>query len=142
MFAKNDKFLETARVLADVFFLLELILCFTLAIVYTVLLKNALFLLILPFGAFLAWVIWIFVRVWLSLCCDVKFIRNKIYGKSNNNIKEFLDKEYMLKGRYGNSEQQPDHNEREVERLNHLLDSGAISQEEYNREIMKLLDGQ
>lgn len=140
MFTKNDRFLKTARVLADVSFVLGLIVSFTLGIVYTVVLKNALFLLILPGGAFFSWTVWIFVWLWLSLCCDVKFIRNKLYGNSNNNLKELFDEEYKVKGRHGNSEREPDYLAKEVERLNRLFDSGAISQEEYNREIMKLLN--
>ena len=61
MFTKNDRFFKTARVLADVSFVLGLIVSFTLGIVYTVVLKNALFLLILPGGAFFSWTVWIFV---------------------------------------------------------------------------------
>lgn len=140
MFVKNDKFLKIAKVLTDVLFVLELIASFTCSIVYAIGLKNGLFLLIFPSGAFACWVWWIFVRLWLSLCSDVKFIRNRLYGNSNNNLKEFLDEEYKLKGRYVNSAWEPEYTAKEVERLNSLLDSGAISEEEYNREIRKLLD--
>lgn len=136
MFSKYDKFLKIARILVDVFFVVNLIASFTLSIVYAVVDENALYILIFPCGAFLSWVIWIFERVWISFFCDVKFIRNKIYGKSNDDLKEFLSEDDSRKG----SGSLSDVKAMQVKHLNRLLESGAISEEDYNREMRKLLD--
>lgn len=142
MFSKNDYFLKIAKILVDVLFVIELIASLLFAIIYAVTLKNALFLLILPGGTISSWVIWIFARLWISFFCDVKLIRNKVYGKSNNNLQEFLGEDYSMKRRSSSLDYSSVSNEKEmqIKRLNRLLESGAISESDYNREIRKLLD--
>lgn len=71
--------------------------------------------------------------------------REDIDEETQARAKELLKKEEQQihddnKPKCGDSRRSSDCNESEVKRLNRLLDSGAISQEEYHSEIMKLFD--
>ena len=76
---------------------------------------------------------------------DITENRGDIDEETQARAKELLEKEeqqshddYKPKG--GDLRRAADCSESEIKRLNRLLDSGAISKEEYHSEIMKLLD--
>ena len=143
MFFKSDRPVKIVSILVNVLFVIEFIASFLLCIIYTIVNKDALYLLIFPVGAFASWVVWIWARLYISLCCDIKLIRNKLYNSSNQNLAKVFDENYILlkcKDNYSEYSTVSNETANRVEHLNRLLDAGAISKEEYNKEIKKLLD--
>ena len=116
-------------------------------------------------GPFLCWLAWVFDRVLLAACCDIKLIRNKLYGVGNENLDVFLKTKtertapaypqggYTGADTYRPAAQAPagsgeegkplsmEERTQKLLRLKKLLDAGAITQEEFDREKAKLLNG-
>ena len=135
-------------------------------------------------GPFLCWLAWVFDRVLLAACCDIKLIRNKLYGVGNKGLDVFLKTKeqrayagvqtksspntytFSAGGRYSDEyayrpapQQDKTSDVQEVSsgeegkplsmeertqkllRLKKLLDAGAITQEEFDRQKAKLLNG-
>lgn len=127
-------------------------------------------------GPFLCWLAWVFDRVLLAACCDIKLIRNKLYGVGNEDLDVFLKTKaeytapaYPQGGHYadaapaptpsatgnfnrpaaqapagGGEEGKPlsmEERTKKLLRLKKLLDAGAITQEEFDRQKAKLLNG-
>lgn len=89
MFKKNDEALLLARTLILVALVSlavsSVITGFVLA--FTV---SAVLILITFAGLFLCFLLWVFTSLYLSYLCDIKLIRNKLYGESNDGLKDFL----------------------------------------------------
>ncbi len=141
MFEKNDKQLLIVRTILNVVTWIFIILGVVLGIVLSALEMLEIGLPLLFFIPFLSWVMWVFVRLHLSHLCDIKMIRNKIYGVDNDNLKVFLEEkantgfqeeEYIANNNISSNTEQ-------ILRLKRLLDGGAITQEEFDREKEKLL---
>ena len=96
MFDKSDKVLLTFRVLAMVFiivvFLCGIVGGIILCISEQSLVIGILVLVIMPF---LCWFMWLFNRLVVSYLCDIKLIRNKLYGLDNDKLSNiFAPTEY------------------------------------------------
>ncbi len=90
MFEVNDKFLRTARVILNIWVWGGAIVCVIGGIVLSAVGMLAAGLPILFAGPFVCWVSWVFGRMHLSHLCDVKLIRNKLYGIGNEDLDVFL----------------------------------------------------
>lgn len=116
-------------------------------------------------GPFLCWLAWVFDRVLLAACCDIKLIRNKLYGVGNENLDIFLkddgdadaapaptpsatgnfNRPAAAQAPAGSGEEgkplSMEERTQKLLRLKKLLDAGAITQEEFDRQKAKLLNG-
>lgn len=96
MFDKSDKALLTFRVLAKVF----IIVVFLCGIVGGIILCTGeqslvIGILVLVIMPFLCWFMWLFNRLVVSYLCDIKLIRNKLYGLDNDKLSNiFAPTEY------------------------------------------------
>lgn len=137
MFEKNDKSLLWMRVITNVLIFIIAAASVLSGIILSITLKNAMFLFIAVGGIFLSFFAWVVVRLFLSYLCDIKLIRNKLYGIENSNLKVFLG---------GDNSHSPvllantvrTRQEKERERLKSLLDAGVITEKEYQQEIDRL----
>ena len=143
MFEKNDKPLFIVRILLIV---MCLIIAIGSVITFIVLCcvdggENIVIGLIPLFcGPLVAWLMWIFGQLSLNMMCDIKLIRNKLYGESNRPIAPFFtDSEY--------TEPQPQDADAgklsalvsELKALKALADDGTITQEEFEKVKAKYL---
>ena len=75
-------------------------------------------------------------RLYLSFLCDVKLIRNKLYGVDNDGLDIFIssaDKfEKTEEGYYDKSEH--------LKQLKMLLDAGVLTQEEYDKKKEEVIN--
>ena len=115
-------------------------------------------------GPFLCWLAWVFDRVLLAACCDIKLIRNKLYGVGNENLDIFLKDDgdadaapaptpaatghlnrppaaQAPRNAGGSAPLPAEERTQKLLRLKKLLDAGAITQEEFDRQKAKLLNG-
>ena len=154
MFQKNDSALLTARSIVLVVITLLAVGSFVAGIVLSIVAESALFVLIILGGWFFCWLLWVFARLYLSYLCDIKLIRNKLYGVSNENLAVFLVGKddvatYVSNTATENSTEtapEVDENGKNVEEIDKklralkiLLDSGAITQEEYDKKKKTIL---
>lgn len=145
MFEKNDKPLFTFRTIIKVLLIIFVIAGIVLGLFFWIYYENLLLGLIFLLGIpFLSWLMWIVEGLFITYLCDIKLVRNKLYGVSNDNLKVFLEEQAAADF---SRTQQPasaanDSSENETEqlfRLKRLLDNGAITQEEFDREKKKYL---
>lgn len=164
MFEVNDKFLRTVRVILNVWVWGGAIACVICGIVLSALGMIEVGLPILFVGPFACWLMWVFGRLYLSYLCDIKLIRNKLYGEGNENLEIFLKEDGNANtapaptpsatGNFnrpaaqapasGGEEGKPlsmEERTQKLLRLKKLLDAGAITQEEFDGEKAKLLNG-
>lgn len=165
MFEVNDKFLRTVRVILNVWVWVGAIACVICGIVLSALGMIEMGLPILFVGPFACWLMWVFGRLYLSYLCDIKLIRNKLYGVGNENLDIFLkddgdadaapaptpsatgnfNRPAAAQAPAGSGEEgKPLSMEKRTQkllRLKKLLDAGAITQEEFDRQKAKLLNG-
>ena len=155
MFDKNDKQLKIVRkitfICAIIFAVLGviagIILCATEDASGTNLIAGILLIVLVPF---LSWLAWVYASLLLTFLCDVKLMRNKMYGLDNDNLSEFISspsraENYPSAQPAGApSEQAPSSSASDsyemLLRLKKLYDSGALSQEEYEQKKRELLD--
>lgn len=141
MFEKNDKQLLTVRIILNVVTAILVAGGVIAGIVLSALGMLDIGLPILFVVPFISWLMWVFVRLHLSHLCDIKLIRNKLYDVENDNLKVFLEEkantEFQKAEDMANNN--PSNNTEQLLRLKRLLDSGAITQEEFDREKKKLL---
>lgn len=140
MFEKNDKPLLTARTIVNVTVGILAVLCFVGGIILAVA-DSAVWLLLAFLGTFFIWLGWVFIRLYLSYLCDIKLIRNKLYGVDNDRLAAFIENQEEERA---NSATESGNTVYSVAadkllQLKRLLDSGAITQEEFDREKEKLL---
>lgn len=164
MFEVNDKFLRTVRVILNVWVWVGAIACVICGIVLSALGMIEMGLPILFVGPFACWVSWVFGRLYLSHLCDIKLIRNKLYGVGNENLDIFLKDDGdadaapaptpSATGNFNRPAAQApagsgeegkplsmEERTQKLLRLKKLLDAGAITQEEFDRQKAKLLNG-
>ena len=136
MFERNDKYLLWVRIIYNV----VLIICAVAFVVAGIILAMAepLYLLLSFGGLFVCWLGWVFISLYLSYLCDIKLIRNKLYGQSNDNLSVFLAKKEGAP-RAGSAGGDRANKTEQLLRLKKLLDDGTITQEEFEREKQRLL---
>ena len=146
MFDKNDKQLKTVRTIRLVCAIIFAVLGVIGGIIVCVgggILLGILLLLLTPF---LSWLAWVFGSLILTFLCDVKLIRNKLYGLDNGNLSEFITQESAAPAQPVRTEpagQKPLSGSDGYEnllKLKKLYDSGALSQEEYEKMKREFLD--
>ena len=145
------------RTVINVVAIVFAVLCLVGAIILAVE-ENALYILVGVAGVFLSWLMWIVSYLCLTFLCDVKLIRNKLYGEDNSALAKFIE-DAPLKPSYGVPDygsvpQQPPVNQpteqaqggldakkiEALKELKKLYDSGAIDEEQYNIEKNKILN--
>lgn len=100
MFEKNDRALLTVRKILIVIICIFAVLSLAEGIILTINYKNGAYFFLTFAGWFLCWLVWIFARLYLSYLCDIKLIRNKLYGEDNDALDVFLkSKGYKSRGR-------------------------------------------
>lgn len=139
MFERNDKALLTTRKIVMVIIGIFAVAFFVMGIVLAVLVHGALFLTAF-LGWFLCWLCWVWARLYMSYLCDIKLIRNKLYGESNEGLEVFLK---AREERSNSPEMQAKQAETEAElqHLQQLLSSGVITTEEYEKRKRELTEG-
>ena len=139
MFERNDKQLLTVRIITNVVTWILAIAGIIAGIVLSALGMLAIGLPILFVVPFLSWLMWVYIRLHLSHLCDIKLIRNKLYGVDNDCLKIFLEEKANTE--FQKTEQQnrivskntTDKTEYLLQ-LKQLLDSEVITQEEFDKE--------
>lgn len=140
MFELNDKALLTTRKIAMVVIGIFAVLSLVFGIVMAVAADWWWFFITFALW-FLCWLAWVVVRLHLSYLCDIKLVRNRLYGESNEGLEMFL------KAREERSTS-PEIQERkkavgdELEHLQQLLNSGVITEEEYKKRESELTKGE
>ena len=135
MFKKNDKLLPAAPIIADITAITAAILIIVLNIIFCVNI-SLIYLIYLFAGLLFTFVIWYFCTLFINLLADVKFIRNGIYDEPNDELKSFFSTD--KNSNYINTKDDIITNK--LINIKKLLDSGIITQEEYEekkREIME-----
>ena len=138
MFEKNDKQLLTVRIILNVVTAVLAAGGIIAGMVLSALDMLDIGLPILFVVPFISWLMWVFVRLHLSHLCDIKLIRNKLYGVENDNLKVFLEEKQTPEDIEAQKEQVAQKAEK-IARLQSLRDSGVITEEEYQREKEKIL---
>lgn len=165
MFKKNDRYLQTANTIVDIFLIIAIIACVILGILLlsagSPILRTILVCFILC--PFFAWVLWILIKVYLTHVLDVKMIRDKLYRMQNTNAaaslpydettdieaekqreEELKMREQQLKNleqiyRDGKTDDPSFRKSMELNRLKIMLEQGFIDQETYQEKIDELL---
>ena len=165
MFKKNDRYLQTANTIVDIFLIIAITACVILGILLlsagSPILRTILVCFILC--SFFAWVLWILIKVYLTHVLDVKIIRDKLYSKQNGNDTAFLPydettdieaekkreeelkmRKQQLKNleqiyRDGKTDDPYFRKSMELNRLKIMLEQGFIDQETYQEKIDELL---
>lgn len=138
MFEKNDKQLLTVRIITNVVTWIFAIAGIVVGIVLSALEMLEIGLPILFVVPFLCWLMWVYVRLHLSHLCDIKLIRNKLYGVDNENLKVFLEAK-LTEEEMQEQKRVETQNAEKIARLKSLRDSGVITEEEFQQEREKLL---
>ena len=138
MFERNDKQLLTVRIITNVVAWIFAVAGIIAGIVLSALgmLESGLpILFVVPF---LSWLMWVYVRLHLSHLCDIKLIRNKLYGVDNDNLKVFLEEKFT-KRELQEIELIKTQKIEKMAKLKALRDSGVLTEKEYQNEINKIL---
>lgn len=138
MFERNDKQLLIVRILLNVVTWIFVLAGIVVGIVLSALGMLEIGLPILFVVPFLCWLMWVYVRLHLSYLCDVKLIRNKLYGVDNDNLKVFLE-EKLSEEEIEELKRVEMQNMEKLIRLKSLRDSGVITEEEFQQEKEKIL---
>ena len=138
MFEKNDKQLLTVRILLNIVTCIFVLAGIISGIILSTSGSVSIGLILMFLVPFFSWLMWVAARLYLTYLCDIKLIRNKLYGVDNDNLKVFLEEKTEIYKQPSQKNSSTDRTE-ELLRLKRLLDSGAITQEEFDREKEKLL---
>lgn len=138
MFERNDKQLLTVRIITNVVTWILAIAGIIAGIVLSALGMLAIGLPILFVVPFLSWLMWVYIRLHLSHLCDIKLIRNKLYGVDNENLKVFLEAK-LTEEEMQEQKRVETQNAEKIARLKSLRDSGVITEEEFQQEKEKIL---
>ena len=139
MFERNDKALLTTRIIVMVTIGIFAVLSLALGIALAVVIEGVYFLFSFA-GWFLCWLLWVIARLYMSYLCDVKLIRNKLYGESNAGLEVFLKAKEERSNSIEAKKKQTDIEE-ELKHLQQLLSSGVITTEEYEKRKSELTEG-
>ena len=140
MFSRLDKFLKIAKKIVDITALVMVIAGFIAMIVLFSTLRSYytwVGFVVFAGSALVAGSIWFLGNLGISKMVDVKLIRNKLYGLDNTDLSMFLEKK-LTKEELAAAEQKSKLIAEKKARYKNLLNSGVISQEEYDNEIAKL----
>ena len=135
MFDNNDRFLKIASTFLKIaiwFLAIGGVLAFFIMLIIDEDLAGVGFA-IMAISCIFAIVLWVFGNLYLSLICDIKLIRNKLYNTNNFNTDIFLSTEDKYKIQSGIKQK-----EEKIKRYKELLEKNLISKEEYDAEIAKL----
>lgn len=138
MFERNDKQLLTVRILLNIVTWIFVLAGIISGIILLVNDSIALGLVMLFLVPFLSWLMWVVARLYLTYLCDIKLIRNKLYGIENENLSVFLSAKTETHEQTSQQNSSTDKTQALL-RLKKLLDGGAITQEEFDREKEKYL---
>ena len=138
MFERNDKQLLTVRIITNVVTWILAIVGIIVGIILSALEMLEIGLPILFVVPFLCWLMWVYIRLHLSHLCDIKLIRNKLYGVDNDNLKVFLE-EKLSEEEIEELKRVEMQNTEKLIRLKSLRDSGVITEEEFQQEKEKIL---
>ena len=134
MFEKNDRALLTARIIIMVAIGILAVGSLAMGIALAVVFEAGVMFLTAFAGWFLCWLTWVFARLYLSYLCDIKLIRNKLYGECNEELEVFLK---TIK------EQEDEEKQAEIEEaklaLEELKENDMITEEEYEEQKKELL---
>lgn len=168
MFKKNDRYLQTANTIVDIFLIIAIIACVimgigSLSVSNSIWLSCRSVLVCFILGPLFAWVLWILIKVYLTHVLDVKMIRDKLYRMQNTNAaaslpydettdieaekkreEELKMREQQLKNleqiyRDGKTDDPYFRKSMELNRLKIMLEQGFIDQETYQEKIDELL---
>ena len=143
MFEKNDKALLIARGII-LFVICFLAIAFLVGgIVLAVIINGAFFLVSFAGIIFLCLPIWVFSQLYLSYLCDIKLIRNKLYGVSNTNLEPFLVSSFNddnTRKEIVEMLRKEAETKAELQHLQQLLSSGIITTEEYENRKKELTE--
>ena len=153
MFDNNDKSLLSVRTVVNVvtgillaLFVIGGIVCIVIGADKEETLMIVVGILCVLVGALISWLFWVFMRLILSFLCDVKLIRNKLYGNSNDGLNVFIvgaQKSAYEESNTAQPRSKPNNGESDkmklLRDLKGLYDSGAIDEEEYTRAKNDLL---
>lgn len=90
MFEKNDRVLLVARIIISFAIFIFAVASLVLGIVLSVVMESGALFLVAFAGWFICLLMSVFSKLLLSYFCDIKLIRNKLYGESNEKLKVFL----------------------------------------------------
>ena len=140
MFSRLDKFLKIAKKIVDITALVMVIVGFiAMIILFSTLSSYYTWVGFVVFAgsALVAGTIWFLGNLGISKMVDVKLIRNKLYGLDNTDLSMFLEKK-LTKEQLAEAERKSKLIAEKKARYKNLLNSGVITQEEYDNEIAKL----
>lgn len=133
MFERNDKALRIAHTLFKICLWIFLIMCLIVGIVGSIVFENGWYVLISLCGLLVCFIGWIVHMLVYSFLCDVKLIRNKLYGESNEGLDDFLKtyKERVVE--LEEREKKEEEKEAELAHLYQLMEQGIITEDEYKK---------
>ena len=136
MFKKNDRYLKIARIVNTVLLFVNICACIIAGgICIYLAFRSKLWLFLLYavlwifFGTIISWIVWLFVRLYLSHLYDVKMIRNKLYEIDNSDLQIFTKGYEPFETLW----------DRKSFRLKIMLKNGHFDQETYQEKIDELL---
>lgn len=138
MFERNDKQLLIVRILVNVGTWIGVIGGIIVGIVLSAIGLIEVGLPILFGLPVLSWIMWMYARLRLCYLCDIKLIRNKLYGVDNDNLKVFLEAK-LTEEEKQDQRRVETQNAEKIARLKSLRDSGVITEEEFQQEKEKIL---
>ncbi len=90
MFEKNDRILFAAKIILYFAIFIFAVASLVLGIVLSIVMESSALFLVAFAGWFVCLLMWVFSKLLLSYLCDIKLIRNKLYGESNAKLERFL----------------------------------------------------
>ena len=105
MFEENDKALHTMRKVVIAIVALLVVGSVVAGIVLAVTVSGVMILITLG-GLLLSWLTWVSADVLISYLCDIKLIRNKLYGVNNEDLEDIIgsdERGYSSKPLYNDS---------------------------------------
>ncbi len=145
MFDKNDKTLFAMRVICIVTIIVLAAISTAIGILLIVAGYVGAGIILIALFLFCCWLFWVYNRLHISYLCDIKLIRNKLYGVENGRIRQlYTDDEYSadeeLRDLTNDEEREARRNrsdERDFknygESLERLHAAGAIHDSEYEK---------
>lgn len=95
MFDKNDKTLFAMRVICIVTIIVLAAISTALGILLIVAGYVGAGIILIALFLFFCWLLWVYNRLHISYLCDIKLIRNKLYGVENGRLRQlYTDDEY------------------------------------------------
>ena len=87
---RNDEALTKVKLIIKIILWVFAALSLATGIALAIVLEEALFILVTPVGWLICWLASVLWQLHLSYLCDIKLIRNKLYGESNTALYEFV----------------------------------------------------